>query len=229
MSFLTDLTRRTLLHWLGITGAAVALPVLVLPEPFARPPVPPDALSAKIAAYPILITDDELQIIKLYQMGFAMMGWTSIGTLSAVEAITLCRRIPVSLVISDVMKPDVNGFEMLQRMKADSALAHIPVLFISAGASADRHLTALELGAVGYVTKPVMVWELVARVEQALLEHGNWQQPHDFDPALFKALMARDTRRAAQLGLHVETPPEPMDPAVVSRLRAKIARYQPGV
>ena len=229
MSLVTDLTRRALLRWLGISGAAMVFPVLVLPEPSARPPDIPDTLPTRTAAYPILITDDELQIIKLYQLGFAMMGWASIGTVSAVEALSLCRRIPVSLVISDVMKPDVNGFEMLQRMKADPGTAHIPVLFISAGASADRYLTAAELGAVGYITKPVMVWELIARVEQALLAHGNWQMPDDFDPVLFKALMAGDTRRAAQLGVHVQAPPEPLNPALVSRLRAKIARYQQGV
>jgi DNA-binding response OmpR family regulator len=157
-------------------------------------------LPARTANHPILLTDDEPLILDLYQVAFAVSNWTTIRTCSAVDALDYCHRLPISLVISDVMKPGLNGFDMLKQLKADPTTTHIPVLFVSAGAGRERHQMATGLGAAGYLVKPVRMPELLNTVHHILVEHGNWQTPKNVDTALLQWLTRPDPKMAEALG-----------------------------
>jgi CheY-like chemotaxis protein len=72
------------------------------------------------------------------------------------------------LVLLDILMPGLTGFEVLQRMKADPALAQVPVIFISALDDASGKAQAFRAGGVDYVTKPFQAEEVAARVESQL-------------------------------------------------------------
>lgn len=75
---------------------------------------------------------------------------------------------PPSLILLDVMMPEMDGFEVCRRLKADPATAGIPVIFLSAKSESADQAQGLSLGAVGYLTKPVDPVGLVEAVRRAL-------------------------------------------------------------
>jgi diguanylate cyclase (GGDEF)-like protein len=79
----------------------------------------------------------------------------------------IAREAP-EVVVSDVVMPGGGGFEVVRRLRADPALASIPVILVSALDAATRKVAGLDLGADDYVAKPVDVAELLARVRTQL-------------------------------------------------------------
>ena len=72
------------------------------------------------------------------------------------------------LLLLDMHLPDISGLELLRHLKADPATATIPVIVVSADATAQQVDAALDAGAVRYLTKPVAVNELLATVDDLL-------------------------------------------------------------
>jgi PAS domain S-box-containing protein len=83
-------------------------------------------------------------------------------------AIDAARRARPDLILLDLNLPGMNGLEVLNTLKADPALAAIPVIVVSANAMAEQVREAMRAGAGGYVTKPLRVDEVLARVDAAL-------------------------------------------------------------
>jgi pilus assembly protein CpaE len=116
----------------------------------------------------ILFVDDEEQIRKLlttwltrhgYQVAVANDGW---------EALKAIRANAPDLVITDVNMPNMNGFELTRRLRADHRTARIPVVMLSARKQADDVLTGYAEGADEYIPKPVEMAVLSAKVEVLL-------------------------------------------------------------
>ncbi len=80
-------------------------------------------------------------------------------------ALHILREATIDLVVSDVMMPDLNGFEMAREINADPATTNIPILFLTARASAEDELTALDTGAMDYLSKPFVPKVLKKRVD----------------------------------------------------------------
>jgi PAS domain S-box-containing protein len=85
------------------------------------------------------------------------------------QALTAARHECPDLIISDVMMPQLNGFELLAAVRADPALQHVPVVLLSARAGEDARIEGLDAGADDYLIKPFSARELLARVG-AILE-----------------------------------------------------------
>ena len=85
--------------------------------------------------------------------------------MAALDAI---RREPADLLLADVMMPRLDGLELLRTIRADAALRHIPVIFVSARAGEEARVAGLEAGADDYLLKPFGARELIARVGAAL-------------------------------------------------------------
>ncbi len=85
--------------------------------------------------------------------------------LAALDAL---RREPADLLLADVMMPRLDGFELLRTIRADPALRHLPVIFVSARAGEDARVAGLEAGADDYLAKPFGARELRARVAAVL-------------------------------------------------------------
>lgn len=84
------------------------------------------------------------------------------------KALQLCAASPPDLVLLDLLMPEMDGFEVCRRLKANPDTAHIPVIFLTAVSDVGRTVAGLELGAVDYVAKPIEPAILKARVAAAL-------------------------------------------------------------
>ncbi len=111
-----------------------------------------ERLRSHTALHPILVTDDDAMSRTLYRALFQHEGLTHLDTRDSREALCLCRKHPVSLIISDIVKPEMDGMEMLERLRAQPATQHLPLLFIT-GSSHLREV-ALHNGANGFLSKP---------------------------------------------------------------------------
>src|SRR5690606_5243967 len=80
------------------------------------------------------------------------------------DALRICQTETVDLVLLDVMMPEMDGFEVCRRLKADPRTAHLPVVLITALDQASDRLTGLEAGADDFLTKPVRDLALFSRV-----------------------------------------------------------------
>ncbi|HZY42169.1 MAG TPA: hybrid sensor histidine kinase/response regulator, partial [Anaerolineae bacterium] len=83
---------------------------------------------------------------------------------SGALALDAARAAPPDLILLDVSMPDLNGYEVCQRLKADARTRDVPVLFISALDDLDSKVKAFTAGGVDYITKPFQVEEVAARV-----------------------------------------------------------------
>ena len=102
-------------------------------------------------------------------------------------ALDVLRREQVALVISDVMMPGVDGFELCRIMKSDIALSHIPVILLTARTTDVSRIEGLQLGADDYLTKPFNVEVLRLRVEKFMewerANHQKFRKKIDIEPS----------------------------------------------
>lgn len=116
----------------------------------------------------ILFVDDEEQIRKLMTTFLTRQGYEVATATDGYEALKSVRSRAPSLVITDVTMPNMNGFELTRRLRADHRTARIPVLMLSARKQADDVLTGYAEGADEYVAKPVEMAVLGAKIDVLL-------------------------------------------------------------
>lgn len=112
----------------------------------------------------ILIVDDLLPNIKLLEARLSAEYFDVISATSGEEALTLCREDRCDIILLDVMMPEMDGFEVCRRLKADPATTHIPVIMVTALDQPADRLRGLDAGADDFLTKPVDEIALIARV-----------------------------------------------------------------
>jgi two-component system cell cycle response regulator len=112
----------------------------------------------------ILVVDDVEVNVKLLGAKLAREYFDVLTAADGASALRLCAAEPPDLVLLDVMMPQMDGFEVCRRLKADPATAHIPVVMVTALSDAADRLTGLEAGADDFLTKPVNDIALFARV-----------------------------------------------------------------
>src|SRR3954451_23994252 len=112
----------------------------------------------------ILIVDDDESMRSLLRLHLSAAGYDVDVAEDAIAAGYLVLRNPPELIISDVHMPHMDGFEFIAALKSDKTLPDIPVIFLTSVEEGDSR--GKELGAVGYLTKPVRadrLLELVAK------------------------------------------------------------------
>ena len=116
----------------------------------------------------VLIVDDEVQIRRFLRAGFELEGFLIAEAQNATEALQVAAQQPFDLMILDLALPDLDGAEVLQRLRAWSSA---PVIVLSVRSSEAEKVRLLELGADDYVVKPFGMAELLARSRAALRRH----------------------------------------------------------
>lgn len=116
----------------------------------------------------VLIVDDEKPVRELIAYNVAREGFEALEAETAREALDLARAAHPDIVILDLMLPDMNGLDVCRALKADRALAQIPIIMESAKSDDSDIVAGLELGADDYVTKPFSPKILVARIRSVL-------------------------------------------------------------
>jgi len=87
-------------------------------------------------------------------------------------ALEMLRKSKFDFVITDILMPNMNGFELLTAIKADEALRHLPVLMVTAEARKDDIVRSMQSGAAGYIVKPFTKPTLEERVRKILEKHS---------------------------------------------------------
>ena len=113
----------------------------------------------------ILVVDDETRMIRFIRLNLEQDGFQVISAHNGYDALEQVRSQLPNLVLLDVMMPDLDGFEVLQRIREQSS---IPVIMLTAKGEEDDRVRGLELGADDYITKPFSPRELVSRVRAVL-------------------------------------------------------------
>ena len=121
------------------------------------------------ADYTLLVVDDSEDNRYTLTRRLAREGYTRVVTANdGRQALELLSRQPVDLVLLDIMMPELNGYEVLERLKADERLRHLPVIMISAVDEIESVIRCVELGAEDYLPKPFNPTLLRARVGATL-------------------------------------------------------------
>jgi len=124
----------------------------------------------------ILAVDDEADILMLLRHNLTIAGFEFIEAADGPTAIEKTKAAAPDLILLDVMLPDMDGNEVLKRLKADPHTRRIPVLMLTAkGEEIDRVL-GFEFGADDYIVKPFSPRELVLRI-RAVLRKGRENAP----------------------------------------------------
>ncbi|MYW03152.1 response regulator transcription factor [Streptomyces sp. SID3343] len=114
----------------------------------------------------LLVVDDEPNIRELLSASLRFAGFEVDSAAAGAEALAAVARCRPSLVVLDVMLPDLDGFEVVRRLRADGT--RLPVLFLTAKDTTKDKITGLTLGGDDYVTKPFSLEELIARIQAVL-------------------------------------------------------------
>ena len=113
----------------------------------------------------VLVVDDEIQIRRFLRTGFELNGFVVHEAGTGAEAIRSATLRPIDLVIVDLGLPDMDGAEVVERIRSWSS---VPIIVLSVRSSEAEKVRLLELGADDYVVKPFGMAELLARVRVAL-------------------------------------------------------------
>lgn len=116
----------------------------------------------------ILVVDDDFEILELVELSLTADGFEVITTGSGAEALAKVKQDAPDLILLDLMMPQMDGYEVMNRLKADMILSDIPVIMLTARAQVDDKVKGLSTGADDYITKPFDLGELTARIEAVL-------------------------------------------------------------
>jgi two-component system, cell cycle response regulator len=112
----------------------------------------------------ILVVDDIAANVKLLEARLTAEYFDVVTAMSGSEALDICRAAQCDIVLLDVMMPEMDGFEVCRRLKADPKTHHIPVVMVTALDQPADRVRGLEAGADDFLTKPVSEIALLARV-----------------------------------------------------------------
>lgn len=126
----------------------------------------------------ILIIEDEPDILRLLEFNLRAAGYTTLRATTGREGLEKARIEKPSLVLLDLMLPDIRGTEVCMQLKSDAKTAHIAVVMLTARSEEVDRIVGFELGADDYITKPFSARELVLRI-RAVLRRGQVNQPDD--------------------------------------------------
>ena len=113
----------------------------------------------------IMIVDDNPQNIKILGNVLDENGYDTAVFLNGKSAIEFAKTEDPDLILLDIMMPDMDGYEVCEKLKKDMGTQTIPIIFITAKTETDDIVKAFDLGAVDYITKPFNSRELIARVK----------------------------------------------------------------
>jgi DNA-binding response OmpR family regulator len=122
-------------------------------------------MSSDTTKYKILAVDDEKRMVRFIQLNLEQDGFQVITAYNGKEALEQVRTQLPDLVLLDIMMPDINGFEVLKKIREVSS---VPVIMLTAKGEEDDRIQGLELGADDYITKPFSPRELVSRIKAVL-------------------------------------------------------------
>jgi two-component system, OmpR family, response regulator len=118
----------------------------------------------------VLVVDDEPNIVDVITMALRYQGFETASAHTGHEALTAVQSFRPEVMVLDVMLPDMEGFEVAERLGAERG--HVPIIFLTARDATEDKLRGLTTGGDDYMTKPFSLEELVARIRVILRRTG---------------------------------------------------------
>ncbi|MFM9860915.1 response regulator transcription factor [Pseudoxanthobacter sp. M-2] len=112
----------------------------------------------------VLVVDDSPETLGMLTDALEQSGATVLVATDGEAALDLTGRITPDVILLDAVMPGLDGFETCRRLKAAGAVAHVPVIFMTGLTETEHIVRALAAGGVDYVTKPIVLDELFARI-----------------------------------------------------------------
>jgi two-component system OmpR family response regulator len=112
----------------------------------------------------VIGVDDLPQHLRLLQQCVLSGGFTFLGASSGLECLKLVSRIEPRLILLDVQMPEIDGFETCRRLRANQALGHVPIAFLTSRNSTEDVRIGLAAGGNDFILKPVVIARLMERV-----------------------------------------------------------------
>jgi two-component system phosphate regulon response regulator PhoB len=112
--------------------------------------------------------DDEPEAVELLEFNLKQAGFDVFAAADGAEALKKARSVLPSLIVLDLMLPEIDGLEVCKMLRRDPATASVPIIMLTAKAAELDRIVGLELGAEDYITKPFSPRELVLRVKKVL-------------------------------------------------------------
>ena len=113
----------------------------------------------------ILIVEDHELNMKLWNDVLEAQGYALLKTPFGLEAVEIASKSRPDLILLDIQLPDVSGFDVAQRLKADEVTRSIPIIALTAFAEKEHEREALASGCDGYISKPVNIIEFLRKIE----------------------------------------------------------------
>ena len=149
----------------------------------------------------ILVVDDEDRNRRLLEALLVPLGYHVILASDGEEALQKVQGIPPDIILLDIMMPGLNGFEVAKRLKENEETKIIPIVMVTSLQDIGSRIRALEAGADDFLTKPVDLSELKARVRSSLQVKAY----HDHMRNYQKELEAEVEKRTEELKQALET------------------------
>src|SRR5713101_6832995 len=111
-----------------------------------------------------LVVDDSPETLRLLTDALDGAGMTVMVALDGASAMRIVDQITPDIVLLDAVMPGMDGFETCKRLKRDAGLDNVPIIFMTGLAETEHIVRGLEAGGVDYVTKPIVVEEMLARI-----------------------------------------------------------------
>lgn len=125
----------------------------------------------------VLLVEDDSNIALAFGVRLKSMGYAVFTAKDAISALSQVRKCNPDVVLLDISLPGGDGFTVAERIRNMVGSAATPVIFITASKKPGLKERALQLGAVGFLTKPFDATQLADAIEMALAPGDNWQ-PH---------------------------------------------------
>jgi two-component system phosphate regulon response regulator PhoB len=151
-----------------------------------------------VASATILVVEDEEPLQELLGYNLKQAGYRLLAARAGKEAIELATREGPSLILLDLMLPDMDGLAVCKTLKERPATSGIPVIMVTAKGEESDIVLGLEMGAEDYVTKPFNLAVLLARIRVALRRHGE-PEPDEASPLRVGAITLHPGRREVRV------------------------------
>src|SRR5882724_310070 len=111
-----------------------------------------------------LVVDDSPETLRLLTDALDGAGMTVMVALDGASAMRIVEQITPDIVLLDAVMPGIDGFETCRRLRRDAGLDGVPIIFMTGLAETEHIVRGLEAGGVDYVTKPIVIEEMLARI-----------------------------------------------------------------
>jgi DNA-binding response OmpR family regulator len=121
-----------------------------------------------LAKKQLLLVDADPRSVRVLEVSLKKAGYSVTTATDGGDALAKIEYSAPDLILSDTRLPRLDGYELVRRLKQNGELSGIPVVFLTSQKSIEDKIRGLELGVEDYLTKPIFVRELIARVNLLL-------------------------------------------------------------